>query len=410
MTPRASVVIVSRGRGPQLSLCLLALEFQSLRSFEVIVVGDDAAHRAVVAGPGLARVHFAPCASANISAARNIGLSLARAPCVAFLDDDSVPEPCWLAGLLGAFGQSGTVAAAGYVRGPDGIAFQWQGEWLDPSGLSYPMRDTPSEVGVISPEPPRVPGVIGTNFAVRRDVAQRIGGFDARLRYYLDESDLILRLSAAGGRVAYAPQAQVHHQLAASRHRRTDRVPRDLFEVGRSVGVHAQTHVPSERLAAISGHRSQQRSRLLRSMVAGRLLPDQVWLLLRSFDRGVAEGLQLLEPAARALPIVPNQSSATLYTDGLAPVSSAPAIWIDARHPNDSQALAQAHAAAQKGRVVTVVASVPARRSECVKFQRPGIWVHSVPKKTGSLHTKRHKIDRISIDYNEIRDGHKGSV
>lgn len=409
MTPKASVVIVSRGRGPQLSLCLLALEFQSLRSFEVIVVGDEAARRAVIAGPGRARVQFAPCEAANISVARNIGLSLARAACVAFLDDDCVPEPCWLAGLLGALGLPGAVAAAGYVRGPDGIAFQWRGEWLDPSGLSYPMVDPPTAAQVMPPDPPRVPGVMGTNFAVKRDAARRIGGFDVRLRYYLDESDLILRLSAAGGRVAYAPQAQVHHHLAAGLHRRADRVPRDLFEVGRSVAVHTQTHVPEEHQAAIAGHRDRQRSRLLRAMVAGRILPDQVWLLLRSFDRGVVDGSKRVEPASQALPIS-STTAPPLYTEGLAHPSGAPPIWIDARHPADSEAFAKAHAAAQKGCVVTVIASVPARYKFCVIFQQPGIWVHRVPEKTGSLHLKRHNIDRISMDYSEIRGGNKAGV
>ncbi|MEU4927095.1 glycosyltransferase family 2 protein [Streptomyces yokosukanensis] len=56
---------------------------------------------------------------------------------------------------------------------------------------------------------------------VRRDVFERLGGFDRRLPLMRDDVDLCWRAHAAGHRVLIAPDAVVRHAEAASRERRT---------------------------------------------------------------------------------------------------------------------------------------------------------------------------------------------
>ncbi|GGM05376.1 integral membrane regulatory protein [Streptomyces fumigatiscleroticus] len=56
---------------------------------------------------------------------------------------------------------------------------------------------------------------------VRRDVFERLGGFDRRLPLMRDDVDLCWRAHAAGHRVLVAPEAVVRHAEAASRERRT---------------------------------------------------------------------------------------------------------------------------------------------------------------------------------------------
>ncbi|WP_324783106.1 glycosyltransferase [Streptomyces sp. H51] len=56
---------------------------------------------------------------------------------------------------------------------------------------------------------------------VRRDVFERLGGFDKRLPLMRDDVDLCWRATAAGHRVLVAPDAVVRHAEAASRERRT---------------------------------------------------------------------------------------------------------------------------------------------------------------------------------------------
>ena len=73
--------------------------------------------------------------------------------------------------------------------------------------------------------------------AVRRDVLAALGGFDPAYHFYLDETDLNMRLAQAGHATALCPRALVHHGFAASTRRRKDRVPADLFDIGASWAV-----------------------------------------------------------------------------------------------------------------------------------------------------------------------------
>jgi hypothetical protein len=74
----------------------------------------------------------------------------------------------------------------------------------------------------------------GTNMAVRRSVLVDLEGFDPAYHFYLDETDLNIRLVAANHLTAIAPLARVHHGFAQSIYRHGDRVPRDLFDIGAS--------------------------------------------------------------------------------------------------------------------------------------------------------------------------------
>lgn len=400
MTPQISVVIVSRARGPDLARCLLSLSFQTCPDFEVIVVGDRAAQQAVIAGPGLARVGFVPFEELNIAAARNAGMAAARAPLVAFLDDDAVAEPCWLDGLRAALQDPGIALAAGYVRGPDGLAFQWCGEWLSPWGLSRAMDPAPETSGPVKFEGDEVPGAMGTSFAVRRASAQRIGGFDPRFRYYLEDSDLVLRLAAAGHGIAYAPRAQVHHNLAAGPYRCANRVPRSLFEIGRSAAHFTQTHAAEAATVALAAHRARQRARLLRAMVAGHCLPDQVWSLLRSFDRGAQAANRGAEMQPAAEPV---QRAKTTFLPHSEAQSRPKPLWLVARGQSDIRAFADAEKAVEERRVVSVLVPVGRFARARVSFREPGLWIHEIPVITRQSTADRRIVDKFHGDYTDIR-------
>ncbi|WP_372887787.1 glycosyltransferase family 2 protein, partial [Shimia sp.] len=121
-----SVVIVSRGRPQALARCLTGLSQQTHPSFETIVVADPSGCAAVNDGAFSGLVKLVAFDEANISAARNLGIARAAGELVAFIDDDAVPEPTWLAHLVAPFDSDPEVmAAGGFVRGRNGISFQW---------------------------------------------------------------------------------------------------------------------------------------------------------------------------------------------------------------------------------------------------------------------------------------------
>ena len=150
--PAASVIVVSRHRAAALGRCLMALAQQDHPQIEVIVVADPEGLAAAKAtGLALKRVLFD---EANISAARNLGLAAAAAPVVAFIDDDAVAEPTWISRLCAAFADPQVVAATGFVRGRNGISYQWKACEVDAFGFDHPL---PDHAASYPGTPPRAP-------------------------------------------------------------------------------------------------------------------------------------------------------------------------------------------------------------------------------------------------------------
>ncbi|MFI0395751.1 glycosyltransferase family 2 protein [Paracoccus jiaweipingae] len=280
--PRASVVVVSRHRPGHLALCLESLAQQDHPDFEVILVADPAS---VLIRPDLPlrRIVFD---IANISRARNIGLSRAAGRVVAFIDDDAVAEPTWLSRLAAALAGPGVLSAAGFTRGPDGICWQVRAERIGPDGQPRPLSVTGDAPQLHSANPLPV-STIGTNCAFRRAALVAIGGFDPDFRFHLDETDVNLRMATrfAQALTAVVPMAQVIHGLAPGTGRPVVRGAPDLAVIGRSHAILARKHRGSDGWVMAA-----QRRRLLREMLAGRLGPCAVAGAMRSLQAGLVAG------------------------------------------------------------------------------------------------------------------------
>ena len=290
---RVSVVIVSRDRPKALLHCLLGLDQLFYQNFEVIVVADPKGATAV-AGSGWAdTVKLIEFDRPNISAARNLGIKAAAGEIVAFIDDDAVPEPTWLDYFVEPFQHADIAAAGGFVRGRNGITFQSRARMVNTLGNHASIEQ--SDDGIIYPTLKEGWAVKteGTNCAVRRDVLCALGGFDPAFRFYLDETDLNLRLAQSGAKTALVPQAQVHHGFAASAQRHQSRMPRDLFEIGASQVVFLRKHAgPELHQPALQNMVNDQRKRLLRHMVNGTCEPRDVARVMASLAEGIDEGWQ----------------------------------------------------------------------------------------------------------------------
>lgn len=289
--PRSSIVILSRHRPQALALCLAALERQDHPDFELVLVADPAG---LDLRPDLAikRIAFD---QPNVSAGRNLGIAQASGRVIAFIDDDALAPPNWARRICAAFADPRVIAATGFTRGPDGLAWQTRGERIAPSGESFAMDVT--DAVSLAPRDGCPVSTIGTNCAFRRDALLAIGGFDPAFRYFLDESDVNMRMAARfpDALTAIIPEAEVIHGIAEGPLRAAQGVPRSLTDIGRSAVIFAhrnQAHLPPlER---------EQRQRLLRHMVSGRLDPPAVGRLLASLRRGMAEALHRPPPAPPA--------------------------------------------------------------------------------------------------------------
>ncbi|QQA42854.1 glycosyltransferase family 2 protein [Pelagovum pacificum] len=290
-----SVVVVSRGRPDALARCIAGIVRLHYPSFEIVVVADRPGRRKLDTLPDVFnRIKIVACDEANISVARNLGIAHAAGEIVAFIDDDAVPEPLWLDHLVQGFGDPRVEAATGYVIGPDGINFQHRITEARPDGTGRPIRTDGKTIRLLQPSEDGAIKTEGTNMAFRRDTLLELGGFDPVFRFYLDETDLDMRVALAGGITAAAPLAQVHHAMAGSAQRRDDRVPSSLTDVGRSLAVFVRRYLSDGEWArAGRAERQRRRKSLISHMVAGRIEPRDVRRILSTFDAGWSEGSKL---------------------------------------------------------------------------------------------------------------------
>ncbi|MEL7211190.1 MAG: glycosyltransferase [Pseudomonadota bacterium] len=366
--PSVSVVIVSRDRADLLKRCVMGVSQLLYPRFEVVVVADRAGLDAVASYAD--RIKTIAFDAPNISAARNMGILQASGEIIAFLDDDAVPEPTWLSELVKGFALKDVSAVGGYVRGRNGISFQWKAGSIDQAG---DRTDYPSQQGPFVPDLPdgQTAKLEGTNMAIRRDVLLTLGGFDPAFHYYLDETDLCLRLAKARYRIAFAPKAEVHHGFAANSTRSRGRAPKSLYQLGASKAVFLRKHANLAKIDSIFNDYAQaQRQRLLHYLVFGVIEPRDVGLLMKSLHEGFAEGQKrALSPHplhAEPSEFMPFRSTATGRS-----------MVLKGRTWQRAKLRAQARELRSAGHIVTVFLLGPSFRRHHVRFEAPGIWVQS---------------------------------
>jgi GT2 family glycosyltransferase len=137
---------------------------------------------------------------------------------------------------------------------------------------------------------------IGAFFAIRVETFLRLDGFDPAYWMYYEETDLFARLHAAGGRVAWVPDAwPVVHTGAGT----TGRAGLLHTELGRSAAVYARAHRRSTGRFWAAVYGAQMTVLAMRKMVTGQ--PGEAARAVRILS-GLAGGLArpAWEPAARS--------------------------------------------------------------------------------------------------------------
>ena len=368
-----SIVVVSRGRPALLMRCLNGIAQLDFPSFEVIVVACPAGMAALAARADADHIKAVTFDEANISVARNLGIAQAAGEVVAFIDDDAVPEPLWLTHLTAPFESEPDLAASGgYVLGRNGISFQWTARSVDETGTATPLDVPDKRALVLHPTQDRAIKTEGTNMALRREVLAEMGGFDPVFRFFLDETDLNMRLAHAGLATALVPLAQVHHGFAASAQRRHDRTPSDLFEIGASQAAFLRKHCAKPaRAPAWARFRAGQRDRLLRHMQRGPLGADDVLRLMRRLDAGHRDGMARAFGASPPLPRAAEGFRPYPGRPGAPRKTLAGRIW-------HARALrARAAQLVRDGAVVSLFLFGPSTRYHHVRFSQDGVWEQS---------------------------------
>ncbi len=208
-----SVVVVNWNAGPALAACLASLEADARAGTEVIVVDNassDGSTEAAHARHPWARALTLP---ANVGFARgaNAGAAEARGSVLVFLNPDARLEARALPRLVAALEAEPQSAIAG--GGLTDEAGRWQPGAARFGVVGHLLLDT--TVGRMAARSRRGPypvdWVYGTFVAVRRDVFERLGGFDGSYFIYGEDLDLCHRAAAAGWGTLHVPAAVAVH-------------------------------------------------------------------------------------------------------------------------------------------------------------------------------------------------------
>ena len=210
--PLVSVVVACPNGSWMLDECLAALERQTYRNFEVIVLPDalpEGGATSVSSVAVSASVVTVPTGKVRPAEKRNIGIRLARGEIVAFIDDDSYPDARWLESAVKYFGEP-TIGALG---GP-GVTPPNDGFWAKCGGRVYENVFVSGNYryrylgGRVRKDIDDYPSC---NLFVRKDVLDRIGGY--RTDFWPGEDTLLCEdiVRKAKKRIVYDPWTLVYH-------------------------------------------------------------------------------------------------------------------------------------------------------------------------------------------------------
>ena len=371
--PPVSVIVVSRARPEMLRRCLTGVGQMFYPHFEVVVVADPSGAQAVRDMGLTARIKLVEYDEPNISHARNLGIAAAAGDIVAFIDDDAVPEPTWLDHLIEPFEDPAIVAAGGYVRGRNGISYQFRAALVSPTGQDVAISTEGMTAFVPDPPAGHAVKTTGTNCAFRRQNVALIGGVGPVFRVFHAETDLNMRLTPAGGKTAVVPLAQVHHGFAASERRRHNRAPVSLEDVGASTMLFLRKHAPETALdPACDALTCEQRARLARYVADGRLDRSKVAPLMQGLQEGMARGR-----ATEIRPLTPLGAPAQPFRPFSDAGRSPRSVVISARSWSGAQAEIDARAQVAAGNVVTLIRLSPTALYHRVRFLPDGFWLQT---------------------------------
>lgn len=218
-TPFLSVIVPNYNGRRFLPVLMAALARQEFGDFETIVVDDASSDDSVAwleANYPAVRV-IVNRHNKGFVASCNLAAAAARGRVLAFLNNDTEPEPGWtqaltlavcshpeaaiFAGKLLLFDRRDVIHSAGDELGVDGVPRN-RGVW---------QRDTGQYDG-----DPQVFGGCGGAVAYRRDVWETLGGFDEAFWMYLEDADFAFRAQLLGWEARFVPQARVYHHLSAT--------------------------------------------------------------------------------------------------------------------------------------------------------------------------------------------------
>lgn len=386
--PSVSVIINTDGRAKSLATCLESLRYLRYPNFEVVVVAGptrDGTHELCESYGD--SIRYALCPERNLSQSRNISIAISGGEFLAFLDDDSVPEPEWLDDVVPAFEDPDVAVAGGFLHDHTGKSYQWTFGTVDRFGgadtswkKAAPHLNFPGSF--------HYPHVMA-NSVFRRSAVAEVGGFDEEYEYFLDESDLIVRFVDAGFKVAQLDKGFVHHKYMPSHIRNEAKVLTSWYSVIKNKTyfslLNAKDHASlDEILAVVKGMIDEFRANVRWAIGENKLSADYSERFEdevdRAFKRGLQRGLEGVRRTPGRIPML-GVPGVTRFVPWLAASDQRCYVFVSKSYPPESvggvgryihQLATEVARLGHQVHVLTIGAD-----HDRVDFEE-GVWVHRI--------------------------------
>jgi GT2 family glycosyltransferase len=203
---RLSVVIATFEREALVDRVLKAYEAQTTDAFDVVVaVNRDQADLTELERVCDGRAQLVQGAQPGVSASRNAGWRAAREDVILFTGDDMVPAPDVVERHLALHAREPApeVGMLGHVRWARELPHTPFMDWLE-TGPQF-------DFGTIRGTQAAWWHLYACNASLKRELLERVDGYDESFRWGYEDLDLGLRLDWFGVRLVYDPSCEVEH-------------------------------------------------------------------------------------------------------------------------------------------------------------------------------------------------------
>ncbi len=214
--PLVSVIIVNHNGIEFVDACLKSVLNSEYKNFEIIFVDNGSTDGSLgyvkKAFGNESRLRFVENrSSVGPAVGRNNGSKIAKGEYLIFLDNDTKVTAGWITGLVEALEKDTSIGAAqAKLLRMDTDLYDCAGDYLGPLGFLIERSRGQADKGQLD----FTADILSAKSAasiIRKDLFDRIGGFDVDYYMYLEETDLSWRVWLAGFRVLFVPRAIVYH-------------------------------------------------------------------------------------------------------------------------------------------------------------------------------------------------------